>query len=43
MDADLSHDPKDVTRLVDHLKNYDLQLEVDMLKGSVLLIGQSEG
>ena len=24
MDADLSHDPKDVTRLVDHLKNYDL-------------------
>ena len=43
MDADLSHDPKDVKKLVDHLKNYDLVIGSSMLKALVLLIGQLEG
>ena len=33
MDADLSHDPKDVARLVDHLKNYDLVIGSRYVEG----------
>ena len=33
MDADLSHDPKDVAKLVDHLKNYDLVIGSRYIEG----------
>ena len=33
MDADLSHDPKDVEKLVDHLKNYDLVIGSRYVEG----------
>ena len=33
MDADLSHDPKDVAKLVDHLKNFDLVIGSRYIEG----------
>ena len=33
MDADLSHDPKDVEKLLDHLKNYDLVIGSRYVEG----------
>tara|TARA_Y100001980_G_C14445680_1_gene230686 strand:+ start:37 stop:750 length:714 start_codon:yes stop_codon:yes gene_type:complete len=33
MDADLSHDPKDVIKLVNHLKNYDLVIGSRYIQG----------
>ena len=33
MDADLSHDPRDVKKLVDHLKNYDLVIGSRYIEG----------
>ena len=33
MDADLSHDPKDVVKLVDHLRNYDLVIGSRYIEG----------
>jgi len=33
MDADLSHDPKDVKKLVNHLKNYDLVIGSRYIEG----------
>ena len=36
MDADLSHDPKDVLQLLTHLNNYDLVIGSRYIGGSVV-------